>query len=143
MKKTFYYILIISFFDYVGCYSSRNVNKEMLYTLDSGEPADVVTIIMKDEKKLVVDEGIYEFGGDTLYVNGINKTNTMVYGQNIDLKIAFDDIQSINIEEFDGWRTTGCIAVGAVGFSIIIALGHLFQGGNILPGKCEDSINNW
>ena len=118
MKKICFYILILSFLNYIGCYSSKSVNKEILYTTDLGEPADVVTIILKDKKKIVMDEGIYELAGDTLYASGINKTNTSVYGQKIDLKIALDDIQSINIEEFDGWATTGCI----VGVTIVLAL---------------------
>jgi hypothetical protein len=119
MKKICFYILIISFLNFIGCYSSRSVNKEILYTSDLGEPAGVVTIITNNEERIVLDEGNYELVGDTLYVNGINKTNTTVYGHPIDVKIALDDIHSTEIEEFDGWATTGCV-MGVASLAIII-----------------------
>jgi hypothetical protein len=149
MKKICFYILIFSFLNYIGCYSSKSVNKEILYTSDLGEPAGIVAIITNDDGKIVLDEGKYDDGkivldegkyelvGDTLYVSGINKTNTSVYGQNIDLTIALDDIHSVEIEEFDGWATTGCIIGGAVGVSLMIAMALTFQSGVILPSKCE------
>ena len=137
MKKICFYILILSFLNYIGCYSSKSVNKEILYTTDLGEPADVVTIILKDKKKIVMDEGIYELAGDTLYASGINKTNTSVYGQKIDLKIALDDIHSVEIEEFDGLATTGCIIGGAVVVSLMIAMILTFPSYKGTPSKCE------
>jgi hypothetical protein len=72
----------------------------------------------------LVDEGIYELVGDTLYVSGINKTNTSVYGKHIDLNIALDDIHSVKIEKLDGWRTTGCVmgVTTAVAMSIAFAI---------------------
>lgn len=122
MKKICFYILIISFLNYVGCYSSRSVNKEILYTSDLGEPAGVVTIITKDEKKLLVDEGIYELVGDTLFVNGINKTNTTVYGHPIDVKIALNNIRSVEIEKPDGLATAGCVIGGVATLALFIVM---------------------
>ena len=119
MKKICFYILIFSFLNFIGFYSSQSVNKEILYTSDLGEPAGVVTIITKDEKKLLVDEGIYELFGDTLYVSGINKTNTTVYGNPIDVKIALNDIRSVKIEELDGLATAGCF----IGLTASVILG--------------------
>ena len=107
MKKTIFYILIISFFDYIGCYSSRSASKDILYTNDLGAPSGVVTIIMKDEKKLVVDEGIYELVGDTLHITGLKSLTN--YVEQIDVKISLDDIQYVEIEEIDDLATTGCI----------------------------------
>jgi len=121
MKKICFYILIFSFLNYVGCYSSRSINKEELYSQDLGEPAGVVTIITNDEKRIEVHEGIYEVIGDTLYASGINKANTTVYGQPINIKIALGDIRSVEIKEPDGWATTGLI-IGVAGLAIIIAV---------------------
>jgi len=123
MKKICFYILIFSFLNFFGCYSSRSVNKEILYTGDLGEPAGVVTIITNDEQRIELEECIYELVGDTLYANGINKTNTTVYGQPIYVKIALDDIQSVEIKEPDGWATTGCvIGVAALAVFIVLAI---------------------
>ena len=52
--------MIFSFLNFFGCYSSRSVNKEILYSQDLGEPAGIVVITMNDEKKIEVREGIYE-----------------------------------------------------------------------------------
>ena len=90
MKKICFYILIISFLNYIGCYSWRNVNKEELYSQDLGEPTGVVTIITTDEERIVVDEGIYDVVGDTLYVKGVKQYTDHV--EQIDVKIALDDI---------------------------------------------------
>ena len=136
MKKTGFYILIISFLNYDGCYSYRNVNKEILYTSDLGEPAGVVTIITNDEKKLLVDEGIYELVGDTLYVNGINKTNTTVYGHPIDVKIALNDIRSVKIEEPDGLATAGCVIGGVATLALFIVIIISFGNNDYSPKSC-------
>jgi hypothetical protein len=118
MKKICFYILIFSFLNYIGCYSSRSVNKEILYTGDLGEPSGVVTIITKDEKKLVVYEGIYDLVGDTLHIAGMElHTN---FKEHIDVKIALDDIQYVEIEEIDDLATTGCvIGLAAIVFFIV------------------------
>jgi len=170
MKKICFYILIFSFLNYIGCYSSRNVNKELLFSQDLEEPISIVAIITNDDKKIelrkgiyeefgdtlytdgikqyidhvepidvkvVLDEGQYDLVGDTLYVNGINKTNTTVYGQPINLKIALDDIRYIEIEELDGWATTGCIIGGAVVVSLWIAIILTFPSNQGTPSKCQ------
>ena len=126
MKKLCFYILIFSFLNYIGCYSYRNVNKEILYTSDLGEPAGVVTIITNDEKKIVVHDGIYELVGDTLHAKGINKANTTVYGQPIVVKIALNDIRSVKIEELDGLAIAGC-AIGIAALALFIA-GIIWEG---------------
>lgn len=169
MKKICFYILIFSFLNYVGCYSSRNVNKELLFSQDLEEPISIVAIITNDDKKIelrkgiyeefgdtlytdgikqyidhveptdvkvVLDEGQYDLVGDTLYVNGINKTNTTVYGQPIDLKIALDDIRYIEIEELDGWATTGCV-IGAAAALALSLLAAIAVSSYKSPKKCS------
>ena len=59
---------------------------------------------------------------DTLYANGINKSNVTVYNQPINLKIAFSNIKHVEIEESDAFRTT-VLAVGLVGLAIPIITG--------------------
>ena len=118
MKKTFFYILIFSFLNYVGCYAWRKVDKEILYTEDLGEPAGIVTIIMNDEERIVVDEGIYDVVGDTLYIKEVKQD--VDNEEQIDIKISLDDIQSVWIEKPDGFATAGCvISVAALVFIIV------------------------
>jgi len=65
-----------------------------------------------------VDDGIYEVVGDTLFVKGINPYTSSE--EQIDIKIALDNIQSVWIEEPDGFATAGCvISVAALVFIIV------------------------
>lgn len=122
MKKFPIYILIFSFLNYVGCYSSRAVDKEILLSNNNAEPIDDLTIITNDDRKIIIDEITYQIVDDTLYAEGINKTNTEVYGKPINLKLATNDIQYVEIDALDVFRTVGCItaSVGAVGMSVIM-----------------------
>ena len=118
MKKIRFYILILSFLNYVGCYAWRKVDKETLYTEDLGEPAGVVTIITNDEERIVVDDGIYDVVGDTLYIKGVKQD--IDNEEQIDVKIALDNIQSVWIEKPDGFATAGCvISLAALAFIIV------------------------
>jgi hypothetical protein len=118
MKKLCFYILIFSFLNYVGCYAWRKVDKEILYTEDLGEPAGVVTIIMNDEERIVVDDGIYEVVGDTLYIKRVKQDTDRV--EQINVKISLDNIQSVWIEKPDGFATAGCvISLAALAFIIV------------------------
>jgi hypothetical protein len=121
MKKNIYYILIFSFLNYIGCYSSKSVNKEILYTSDLGEPSGIVVITMNDESKIEVSEGIFEVVLDTLNVNGFKQYIDHV--EPIDVKVALDDIQSVEIKERDDLASCGMIiGVSALALFIIGAI---------------------
>ena len=134
MNKTFFYIIIISFLNYIGCYSPRYVNKDILLTSDLGKPAGVVTIIMKDENKLEADEGIYELIGDTLHITGLKSYSKFV--QKIDVNIAFDDILAVEIEEIDEFATAGCV-VGLVSLATFIIMAIAVGNQDHSPKKCS------
>ncbi len=125
MKKSPIYISIFSFLNYVGCYSSRAVDKEILISKNIEEPVGELTIITNDDNKIIIDEITYQIVDDTLNAEGINKTNTEVYGKPIDVKIALADIQQVEIDDLDVFRTVGCITAsvgGVVMFFILILL---------------------
>ncbi|MGB5849609.1 MAG: hypothetical protein WBH40_14040 [Ignavibacteriaceae bacterium] len=134
MKKICFYILIFSFLNYIGCYSSRSVNKEILYTQDLGEPDGTVVITMNDENVIELRKGIYEVVGDTLYVNGFKQYIDHV--EPIDVKIALDDIQSVEIKERDDLASCGMIiGVSALAFFIIMTIAVANQDHS--PKKCR------
>ena len=119
MKKTFLYLLIFSFFNYTGCYSSKPIGKEKFFSESNIEPINDVTIVTNDDNRIVLDEFIYQVIADTLYIEGINRTSTEVYGQLIDEKIALADIQYVEIDELDGLKTTGCV-ISLTGLAILM-----------------------
>jgi hypothetical protein len=105
-----------------------------LYTADLGEPSGVVTIIIKDDNKLVVDEGIYDLVGDTLHITGIELHAN--FKEQIDLKIALDDIKYVEIEEIDDIATPGCvIGLAALVAFIVVAITTANSFDNS-PKKC-------
>ncbi|MFC2119858.1 hypothetical protein ACFLQ4_02185 [Bacteroidota bacterium] len=139
MKKTVFYILIISFLNYVGCYSSRSVNKEILYTSDLGEPAGIVVITMNDENVIELRKGIYEVVGDTLYVDGFKQYIDHV--EPIDVKVALDDIQSVEIKERNDLASCGMI-IGVAAFAFLI-VGAIWANSSHSKSttSCSDSKN--
>jgi hypothetical protein len=122
LKKVFLYLFIFSFFNYIGCYSSKAVDKEILISKNIEEPVGELSIITNDDQRIIIDEITYQIVDDTLYLEGIDLTNTEVYGKPINLKLAVNDIQYVEIDELDVFRTVGCItaSVGAVVMSVIL-----------------------
>ena len=137
MKKICFYILIISFLNYIGCYSSQSVNKEILYTSDLGEPAGIVVITMNDENVIELRKGIYEIVGDTLYVYGYKQYIDHV--ERIDAKLALDNIQSVEIKERDDLASCGMI-IGGAALALFIA-GAIWAGSSHSTTSCSDSKN--
>jgi hypothetical protein len=112
---------MISLLNYTGCYSSRSFSQDNLSTEDFRGQVGVVVIIMNDEERIAVDEGFYEVFDDTLYANGINKSNVSVFGQPIDVKIALADIKYVEIEKPDDIATAGCL-ISLTGLALLIIL---------------------
>jgi len=72
MKRIIPSILIFSFLSYIGCYSARTVDKEILLSNNNVEPIGELTIITNDDRRIIIDEIIYPIVDDTLYADGIN-----------------------------------------------------------------------
>jgi hypothetical protein len=73
---------------------------------------------MNDEERIEVDDGIYEIVGDTLYIKEVKRDTDLL--EQIDIKIALDNIQTVWIEESDGFATAGCvISLAALAFIIV------------------------
>ena len=134
LKKIFLYFLIFSFLNFVGCYSSRAVDKEILIANSDSEPIGEITIITNENKSIKIDEIIYQVIDDTLYAEGINITNVEVYGKPIDLKIALADIQYVEINELNASKTAGCV-IGSASL-ILLIIGFIALANNT-PKSCE------
>ena len=109
LKRICLYLLIFSVFLYTGCYSSTSVDKNLLYTDFEKKAFDDLTIVTKEDERIIIQGVTYQIINDTLYANGINKSNVIVYNKPIEFKIALVDIKNIEIKEFDGLATAGCI----------------------------------
>ncbi len=118
-KKICFYILIFSFINYTGCYSSNNVSKEILYEEDQKGSMGEITIVTNEATRIELSQGTYKVMDDTLYAKGFNKTNVRVYNQVIDVKIALTDIQYAEIDELDSFATFGCV-IGVAGLVLLI-----------------------
>ena len=88
MRNVLIYILVFSFLNYVGCYSSRAVDKEILLSNNNAEPIDELTIITSDDRKIIIDEITYQIVDDTLYTEG----GELTIITNNDKKIIIDEI---------------------------------------------------
>ena len=119
MKKIFLYLLIISFLNYIGCYSSKVMGKEKFFSGGSREPINDLVIVTNEDKRIEIHEVTFQVFDDTLYAEGVNKTNTAVYGQLIDVKIALEDIQYVEVDEFSEVKTIGCI-ISLTGLVVLI-----------------------
>ena len=121
LKKLCIYILNISFLNYVGCYSSRNIDKEILHTQDVREPVGIVVITTINDKVIEVRDGIYEVVDDTLYLKGFKQYIDHV--KPVDEKFALNDIRSVEIKERDNLATCGLIAgISALAIFIFLAI---------------------
>lgn len=82
-------------------------------------PLDNMTIVTNDNNRIIIQGVTYQVIHDTLCANGLNKSNVTVYNQPIEVKIAIVDIKNIEIEEFDGLATAGCI-IGSAGLVLLL-----------------------
>ena len=78
-------------------------------------------IITYEGQTIQIIEDKYKVINDTLYAEGINKTNSTVYNQTVDVKTALSDIRYVKIEELDGLKTTGCV-IGSTGAILLLVL---------------------
>jgi hypothetical protein len=120
----------------VGCYSSRAVDKEILISKNIEEPLRELTIITNDDNKIIIDEITYQIVDDTLYAEGINKTNTEVYGKPIDVKIALANIQQVEIDEFNEVGTIVSI-ISLTGISVLAIVATVQLSSFKWPKSCK------
>jgi len=131
-----FYLIIISFLNYTGCYSSIEVGKEKFFSEIRTEPFNDLTIVTNDDNKFILDEVTYQVIDDTLYLEGINRTNTRVYGQLIDEKIALADIQYVEIDELSESKTIVCV-VSLTGLAILMIWMISAIPSNTQPKSCS------
>ena len=89
MKRVSSYILILSFLNFVGCYSSRAVDKEILISKNIEEAVRELTIIINDDNKIIIDEITHQILDDNLYEDPVGELNIIT---NDDNKIIIDEI---------------------------------------------------
>lgn len=143
MKKILLYLLIFSFLNYTGCYSAKVVGKEKFFSEGSREPINDLNIVTNDDNRILMDEVTYQVINDTLYIEGINKTNADVYGQFLNKKIALADIQYVEIDELNTAKTTGCV-IGLTGLAVLFI--GLIIAASSQPKSCKgppSDLSDW
>ena len=121
MKRFPICILIFSFLNYIGCYTSSVSDKELFFSETSNYIVDDFIIETVDDERIKIIWDTYFTKDDTLYARGLKYGDIFSYP--IDLKIALSDIKQVEVDEFNGLATAGCI-IGSAGiiFFIIVAI---------------------
>ena len=142
IKKIFLYLLIFSFLNYTACYSSKTVGKESFFSENREEPLNDLTIVKTDDERIIMDEVTYQVVEDTVYLEGVNKSNNNHYGELINEKIALVDIQYVKIEKLSESKTIGCI-VGLTG--IVVLLIAIGASASSAPKRCgpPSDLSDW
>ena len=139
VKKIFFYLLIFSSLNYTACYSSKTVGKKYFFSESREEPLNDITIVKTDDERITMDEVTYQVVEDTVYLEGVDKSNSNQYGKLINEKIALVDIQYVKIEKLSESKTIGCI-VGLTG--IVVVMIGLISAVSYQPKSCGTPNNN-
>ena len=117
-KKSFVSLIIISFLNYVGCYSSEFISKK---EVDQGTKQidlnEEISIVTKDYNSYHFPPEQYQIQNDTLYGVGLMTK----LGKEVPFKgkIAWDDILSFEQNSIDAGATTGLV-LGVIAIGVII-----------------------
>jgi len=112
-RKFFISLLVVSFLNYVGCYSSEIISKA---EIDQGTKKinfdEEISISTKDYNSYRFGAHQFQIENDTLYGTGV----TSKLGNEVPFKgkIAMNDITSIEQKSMDAGATTGLIIGGLV-----------------------------
>lgn len=123
-NKILIYILIFSFVSYIGCYSAAAADKYVLNSEKGEELIDELIIVTSNYDKIIIGTPFYKIINDTLDVTGINKSNVEIYNQPVDTLIAMKDINYIEFDKINTFRTIGCI--GSVVFLTLLTIGYIW-----------------
>ena len=117
MKKLVIWLTIFSFLNLLGCYSQKKVSKETFFDENSKGSLASLTIIPEETETIELSDVKYRVEKDTVYIKG-NKVYANFVEQ-VDLKVALNDMGYFGIEELDDIMTLG-VYVGIAIFSILI-----------------------
>ena len=87
-SKTSFYLLIISFFNYTGCYSAKVMDKNIFYSENERETIGDITLVTIEDNRIKMEEVTYKVFDDLSYAEGIDKTNVKAYGQPINIIVG-------------------------------------------------------
>jgi hypothetical protein len=132
--KVCLYLLFFSFFNYIGCYSSKRVGNSILHLKDRTELTSNFVVTTYDDESIEVDWDTFNVIDDTLYAKGIVQNVNTYFGQPTDVTLAISDIKYIEIDEYDEIATAGCV-IGSAGL-IILIIGAIASVDRT-PRKCE------
>ena len=131
--KVCLYPLLFSFFNYIGCYSSKRVGNRILYLKDRTELTSNFVVTTYHDESFEIDWNTFNVIDDTLYAKGIVQNVNTYFGQPTDVTLALADIKYIEIDEYDELATAGCV-IGSAGLIIIIGA---IASVDRTPKKCE------
>ena len=120
-KKICIHLIIFSLFNslFIGCYSSKQVQKEAFFShIDSKPMDDDFIIITVMDERFQIKHDAFQIIRDTLFADGIKEESLHLIHTKVN--VALDDIKYIEIDELDGTATTVCL-IGSAGLFLIIA----------------------
>ena len=120
IKKIFLYLLLFSFFNYIGCYSSRVVDKDNFFSESGTDPIDDFTIQTLDDERMKIIWETYYTINDTLFAKGLIYGD--LFGQPVNVKIALANIQHVEVDDPDDLATAGCV-IGLTGLALFFIIG--------------------
>ncbi len=132
--KVCLYLQLFSFFNYIGCYSSKRVGNSILHLKDRTELTSNFIVTTYDEESFEVDWDTFNVIDDTLYAKGIVQNVNTYFGQTEDITLALAEIKYVKIDEYNATATAGCI-IGSIGLLILI-IGAIASVDRT-PRKCE------
>lgn len=142
-RKIITYIVFFAFLNLVGCYSYQSVTYE---EFENTNPNDIksedIYIITKDSTKYYSSWWTFSNIDDSVFVKGskfIGEQQAPFKG-----KIAVSDIESIEVDRFDGTKTTiFVISSVAIATTLIVLASNSKSSG----GGCSEEIElpeiNW
>lgn len=135
-------LLIIPISFTTGCYTFNSINVSEYEEVEEkdGKPNEIY-VKTKDQQWYHFTNFNYHIENDTLYAEGINKTNTTVYGQTVDVKIALSDIQYVKIEELDGLKTAGFV-IGSTALILLLIVIYAAVAVGVIRWKNQQKLVN-
>lgn len=137
IKKLIVYLLISAYFNLLGCTSQAVISKDALYAKCDSRSIGTLTIATKSGH-ITIDQAACRIDNDTLYVTGINRTDSDSVAQAVSYSVAMEDIKYIEQEEYDSGKTLGCI----IGVSVVALGAFILLAANTLGDSFKEGCNS-
>lgn len=118
-KKTITYLLLFSFLNYLGCYSSELISRESIITMNDYEGD--FSVKMKDNTSYNYLEKTIMFSQDTMYIyHFVSSDRDSINEQYTPIKILIEDITNIETEYLSAGNS--CLLGGGILLGVLLIL---------------------